>query len=804
MQSGMVNVGRRCAAVLAVGAVAVTTMVAPAAPVTAAIDAAGQQCFEVSGGAGGAAFVNLTPVGASASGNGLLISSDVKDDPPTAANVNFRSGSVDPNVAVATIGADGQLCFQNSVHGATDLVADHLGTVAGAAYAPATSTGAPERKVDTREGGGAPIVPGGQLCFSANGSPGDAAIVNLTPVQATGNGNGLLISSDVKDDPPTAANVNFRSGSVDPNVAVATIGADGQVCFQNSIHASVHLIADHLGTVAGAAYAPATSTGAPERKVDTREGGGAPIVPGGQLCFAANGSPGDAAIVNLTPVQATGNGNGLLISSDVKDDPPTAANVNFRSGSVDPNVAVATIGADGQVCFQNSIHASVHLIADHLGTVAGAAYAPATSTGAPERKVDTRIGLGEPRNVREACANPTSSGYSTVTSHTMFGLASRAYEVEPGIAVPGERLDRIGSATVHFGDRMACWELVAAIRGGHSAFAAVTDTEVIVARNVDTDDLAIAFRGTELNPLDIITDASALRSPWNVAGHGLISNAVHSGFANAYLAARDQILVAVANENQSIHQGTRVFITGHSLGGALATIASIDLVDDLMGLGYERDEVVTYTYAAPRSMSLEMVNLHASLAPNSFAVASPNDPVPHVPSAIGTSNPYSHIRNMVILHGIDGTRTVRRNTGDGRRYGGCAHLIPDFGDHGRSEYDRRVGATRYYGNPTVRAVSVTDPVVGILGKPNLRIDWTSPIEGAVRPGRGVEPVVPPHVGVRRHLRSMGLPRHQRSAHHADELRGRQLGRVHRHVRCRHRRPEVLTHPTVTIVRRPPS
>ena len=67
-----------------------------------------------------------------------------------------------------------------------------------------------------------------------------------------------------------------------------------------------------------------------------------------------------------------------------------SANVNFEPGRVDPNVAVARIGVDGQVCFVNSFHGSVHLVADHLGTIAGSSYTPASVSGAAVRKVDTR------------------------------------------------------------------------------------------------------------------------------------------------------------------------------------------------------------------------------------------------------------------------------------------------------------------------------------------------------------------------------------------------------------------------------
>jgi hypothetical protein len=101
------------------------------------------------------------------------------------------------------------------------------------------------------------------------------------------------------------------------------------------------------------------------------------------------GSVGDAAIVNLTPVLESAPGNGQLVSSDVSN-PPVASNVNFRPAVVDPNVAVARIGSDGQVCFVNSRLSSVHLVADHLGIIAASAYTPAQTNGAPDRKVDTR------------------------------------------------------------------------------------------------------------------------------------------------------------------------------------------------------------------------------------------------------------------------------------------------------------------------------------------------------------------------------------------------------------------------------
>jgi hypothetical protein len=327
---------------------------------------------------------------------------------------------------------------------------------------------------------------------------------------------------------------------------------------------------------------------------------------------------------------------------------------------------------------------------------------------------------GEPTVVRAQCALPSTTRYDTTTSGTMFGLASRAYAIEPGVAEPGDNL--AFPATSHFPDRMACWELRAALRGELSGLGSLTDTEVIVARNVDTDDLVVSFRGTEFdNPLDVLTDLNATPVPWVLPDGRAVSNAVHGGFAGAYLAVRDQLITVLRSEQRASGDGTRVYFTGHSLGGALATIASIDLVDDLMGLGYLRNEVVTYTYGAPRSLSTAMSNHHASFVPMSFAVVNPHDPVPHLPSA------GAHIRKVTVLHGIDGTTNVRRNFGDGRDYGGCVHLIPDIFDHDRAEYNRRVGATRYLGAPTVWMTSYDDPIPFAID--NLRMHWNSPIEG---------------------------------------------------------------------------
>ena len=344
--------------------------------------------------------------------------------------------------------------------------------------------------------------------------------------------------------------------------------------------------------------------------------------------------------------------------------------------------------------------------------IAASAYSPATGSGAPNRRIDTR---GE-------CAGSTTTDYETATARTMFGLASRSYDIEPVTPPPQKRLDELGSGTVHFPDQMLCWELVAALRGSQGIAGLLTDTEVIVARNVKTKDLAVSFRGTEFTDVfDVLTDLSAVRVPWTLPDGTRLSHAVHSGFAVAYSSVRDELLAVLAGAVRPDVPDARVYFTGHSLGGALATLASIDLVDDLTARGYSSDEVVTYTFGAPRSMSLEMANRYRSFVPVSYAVANGADPVPLLPPVDSTSNPYSHIPGMIVLHGADGDARIRTDRGDGRDFRGCLALgIGKVTHHFRPEYHRRIGATNFVGTP--------DAYITIAGGQN-RLHWDSPLPG---------------------------------------------------------------------------
>ena len=87
-------------------------------------------------------------------------------------------------------------------------------------------------------------------------------------------------------------------------------------------------------------------------------------------------------------------------------------------------------------------------------------------------------------------------------------------------------------------------------------------SEALGAYNADTSGVIVAFRGTEQDPTDLLTDVEAWRTPWTAGGN------VHSGFAHALDWIWQEVGLWLRGKS-----GPLLF-TGHSLGAALATLAA--------------------------------------------------------------------------------------------------------------------------------------------------------------------------------------------------------------------------------------
>jgi pimeloyl-ACP methyl ester carboxylesterase len=156
----------------------------------------------------------------------------------------------------------------------------------------------------------------------------------------------------------------------------------------------------------------------------------------------------------------------------------------------------------------------------------------------------------------------------------------------------------------------------------HTAFDR-GDTQGFVACSPDV--ILIAFRGTEsvgdwIGNLDVFP---TLRS------YGF----VHSGFLSAYLLVEPDIRRALASAAPT--QGTKIWLTGHSLGGALAAIAAAELQSSCAVTGI-------HTYGQPRTGNSQLRDFIAThYKDRFFRFVNDDDVVTRVPPG------YQHLGKLI-------------------------------------------------------------------------------------------------------------------------------------------------------------
>jgi hypothetical protein len=165
-------------------------------------------------------------------------------------------------------------------------------------------------------------------------------------------------------------------------------------------------------------------------------------------------------------------------------------------------------------------------------------------------------------------------------------------------------------------------------------FLAVSDAKEVVA----------AIRGTD-SILEWLHDASYLMVPSPISGsHGYTED----GFTAVYLSLR----IGKANGTPTakdaikgyLDTGTAgsVTVCGHSLGGALATLLTLDV-----GLNTSCRTPVAYTYASPRTGEHLFAGCYNAAIPSSYRVANRQDLVPKLPPILPL--PYEHVNTQYEL-----------------------------------------------------------------------------------------------------------------------------------------------------------
>lgn len=109
------------------------------------------------------------------------------------------------------------------------------------------------------------------------------------------------------------------------------------------------------------------------------------------------------------------------------------------------------------------------------------------------------------------------------------------------------------------------------------------------------------------------------------------------GFYSIYSDIRDEIKLVLQELSESSH----IYISGHSLGGALATLAIPDLIDS----GIPASKITAYTFASPRCGDRDFAKNLNETKVKHWRIANTEDIVPTLPGS--TANIFSPERTLV-------------------------------------------------------------------------------------------------------------------------------------------------------------
>lgn len=173
-------------------------------------------------------------------------------------------------------------------------------------------------------------------------------------------------------------------------------------------------------------------------------------------------------------------------------------------------------------------------------------------------------------------------------------------------------------------------------------------TQLLYARHKELPIVVLVFRGTEPSRSeDLMTDASIAQTSLDAHGFPEGWGKVHSGFQ----AAIESIEPLVMKKLEEVADGkVTIWVTGHSLGGALATLMTARLLRDMdAGAAYRLGGL--YTFGSPRVGDGEFADSFTRAIDRHRAVAvrfrNGDDAVTAVPQWVAE---YKHVGTLAHLH----------------------------------------------------------------------------------------------------------------------------------------------------------
>ena len=230
----------------------------------------------------------------------------------------------------------------------------------------------------------------------------------------------------------------------------------------------------------------------------------------------------------------------------------------------------------------------------------------------------------------------------------LLAAASHPYD-----EVLGHKLSWYSSATYcHLGDiqTWSCGDACDMLPGFklHTSFSQEVmnnQSNVIIGIDGNTTDIIVAFEGTH-NPKELIQELTNFDLV-DYTPHSIPGAQVDKFFLEAYNSGRDKIIQAVTELYQTA--GQRVLVTGHSLGGAIAALAALDIVLSKVA---PAEDLYLYTIGEPRIGNPTWAQAMDEHVTTSYRAIHNADIIPHVP-----------FKNMIVLEFEHHSREVWYNEG---------------------------------------------------------------------------------------------------------------------------------------------
>ena len=224
------------------------------------------------------------------------------------------------------------------------------------------------------------------------------------------------------------------------------------------------------------------------------------------------------------------------------------------------------------------------------------------------------ISLGELPGTIQPLREQEQEAAAGLARFSLASLASSSFRWDAALSCAlASKLAYSGSADV------AAWQSGWGLQS--IQFLEAVDTQCFVA--IASDIVLIAFRGTE-NVADWIADFNALRvtRPYGK---------VHRGFYHAFNDVRSSLEAVLAPV-----RNRRLIVTGHSLGGALATVAAAEWLQD-----NSFAPAAAFTFGQPRVGDSQVAKfINSSFGDRYSRFVNDDDIVPRVPPG------YSHVGKL--------------------------------------------------------------------------------------------------------------------------------------------------------------